>query len=279
MPTWGWLLLGIVAVLVWMEAARRSWRRMVRREFRAYLEAHVPGITVVREEGSNLLARIDGEEGVINLSNLYGRIAIAKAADFDARKPFYDELVSAAREIRSAGRPFSVEADGDRILPRISPDRPFEGVPADQQPVSRPLPGTPLRTEYVMDSENAVQYINKLSRDELGLDMDALHEIALNNLRTRSSPEAIRQAIEGRGLSMMKMMDTYDAARLLLVPEHLNDGEAVAAVIPDRDTLALAPVPDDGDWSGMVKLANSPASERLIFNRPLRVTRAGFEVM
>jgi len=75
-----------------------------------------------------------------------------------------------------------------------------------------------------------------------------------------------------------KVLDTYDATRLLLVPSCLQPGEEVAAVIPDRDTLCVTRVPEDGDWSPLVELARIPSSDRLLLDRPARVTSEGFEL-
>jgi hypothetical protein len=78
---------------------------------------------------------------------------------------------------------------------------------------------------------------------------------------------------------MCKVGDTFDATRLLLVPEMLNEGEALAIVIPDRDTLGLLPVPADGNWAPIRKLARTPASPYTLLDKPLRATRDGFEVV
>jgi hypothetical protein len=75
-------------------------------------------------------------------------------------------------------------------------------------------------------------------------------------------------------MNVIKSMDSYDAARLLLVPDYLNPGEELAAMIPDRDTLVLIKVPQNGDWSPLVKLAKVAAGDPL-YRRPLRVTSAG----
>ena len=53
-------------------------------------------------------------------------------------------------------------------------------------------------------------------------------------------------------------MDTYDAARVLLLPERLRADEEAAALIPDRDTCVIAPLPADGDWSELGKAREEP---------------------
>lgn len=73
---------------------------------------------------------------------------------------------------------------------------------------------------------------------------------------------------------VVRTLDTYDAARLLLVQDHLMPGESVAAIIPDRDTLVLVPLPRDDDWGPLRVLAGRPVREPL-YDRPLRVTFEG----
>ena len=43
--------------------------------------------------------------------------------------------------------------------------------------------------------------------------------------------------------------------------------------------VATVPTPADGDWTSLAELAKVPASDALLIDRPLRVTREGFEVM
>jgi uncharacterized protein YtpQ (UPF0354 family) len=234
---------------------------------------------VVREESAEFVVRVDGEEGVLNLHNLFGRLALEKSNTFEGRKPFYDDLVNSARELRQVAGPISLATHGDRVLPRISPARTFAGVAADLQPVSRPLPGTPLRVEYVIDNPHTIRYIDERTRADLGLDMDALHELALSNLRGKFSAQPVRLAVDDRTVARIATQDTYAAARLLLVPEHLKAGEAVVALIPDRDVLDIAPVPEDRDWSKLEALASVRGAPNPLLGRPLRVTRDGFEIV
>ena len=77
--------------------------------------------------------------------------------------------------------------------------------------------------------------------------------------------------------------DSFDAARLLLVPEALKPGEAVQAAVPDRDLLILSPVPADGDWTRSRAAAKAAYGDSApgvpdLLDRPILVTRGGFEL-
>jgi hypothetical protein len=105
---------------------------------------------------------------------------------------------------------------------------------------------------------------------------EELHERALANLRRSFPALVVRSVAETRQVSAIRAGDSFDATRLLLVPGELQEGEELAALIPDRETLVLAPPPDDGDWGALRKLARtSAASPYTLCDRPLRVTRRG----
>ena len=117
-------------------------------------------------------------------------------------------------------------------------------------------------------------YVVRETLTELQLTPEEALGVARDNLAATSPRPLVRAALQDGSLQVSKMGDTYDAARLLLLPGCLEHGEEVAAAIPDRDTLLVTRVPGDGDWSGLRKLARAAAGEPL-WREPLRVTREG----
>ncbi len=110
------------------------------------------------------------------------------------------------------------------------------------------------------------------------LEAAGLHALALENLRKNFPAEAVRKVVEQGEGTALKLGDSYDAARLLLVPEHLRDGEEVAALIPDQDSLVLAPVPGDGDWGRLREGEQMVLGHgHRLLDRPLRVSRTSIE--
>ena len=107
----------------------------------------------------------------------------------------------------------------------------------------------------------------------------SLHALALENLGRTFGPEPVRKTLSENSITMIKCLDSYDAARLLLLPGYLQPGEALAALVPDRDTLTILPLPGGGNWAPLAELAKSAASDHLLLDRPLRVTCDGFGVM
>jgi uncharacterized protein YtpQ (UPF0354 family) len=122
---------------------------------------------------------------------------------------------------------------------------------------------------------NSVAYLSSSQLAELGLDSAAALKIAKENLGRSFDSALVRSTVEKPNLNVVKALDTYDAARLLLVPALLKPGEALAAMIPDRDTLVLAQAPKDDNWDGLTKLARNAAGDPL-FRKPIFVTSEGF---
>lgn len=164
--------------------------------------------------------------------------------------------------------------DLEHLLPRIVNETTFAPELFAKLP-HRPLGSTGLHVVYVIDSPRAVAYVQVHEAEQAKLDEPALYERALENLRPRFAGLTVRTALEKEAGVFIKTGDTYDAARLLLVPEHLEAGETLAALVPDRDTLLLSPASEDRDR--LHKAARTmPADEPRLCEVPLLVTRDGF---
>lgn len=273
--------LGIAAALVLLSAllyaARAAFRRAVREELVAYLaEAH-PEVRVTGRPGDALTLAVAGGEGTMYLDKVYAGVAALRPDSPEGRRRVFSEFADALLSVPPAEK-LDLAEHGDRLLPRLVDGAFLAELPPDAADLPRtPLGDTGLLVVYVLDHDEAVAYLTRPQLEDLGLDVAALHDRALENLGRRFPAEAARRAIEeatgGRGLSVLKSGDSYDAARLLLLPRHLREGEVVAAAVPDRDTLAVAPVPE-GDWTPLRKLAGL-ASGPVLLDRPLRVTREG----
>jgi len=280
MAWWKWPLLALGGLVVLAVLAVKYHRRAVRKHLIRYMRENHPEIEIVSEHSSHLMIRTSsGAAGQMNLYNLFSQIAETKAKTPEDERAIFKTMIAGLIEnLERAARPMSVESDGDFLLPRLVNGGTLAQLMANAKIANQPLAGTGLSVVYVRDSDNAVSYLAESALEELHLDIPALHERALVNLRKKSSATFAREVLGSKSLALLKLGDTFDAARLLLVPEQLQDGDVLAAVIPDRDTLALAPPPADGDWSGLTKLSRVTSGPALL-NRPLRVTRNGFELM
>jgi hypothetical protein len=271
-----------VAIFLVMRSALKGFRRRTRREFIEVFKETDPAIEVLEESERQLVYRTEGiDRGAVFLGKLYAAVASLKPSTPDARREVYRQFIqSALSHPAVTDKVLSLERHGDRIMPRLVPSSFFKEVPERAKMPSTPFGQTGLSVVYVIDSENSVLFLTSDHTAELALDITALHELALRNLEKTFPAAAVRSVIEGKSANSFKMMDSFDATRILLVPKHLQPGEALSAVITDRDTLFLAPLPQDGDWSGLKKLARTPSGTGYrLLNRPLKVGHEGVEVV
>lgn len=277
MPWWGWLLVAVVGLFLLARFALASWRKKIRTEYVAYLREKFTDLEVV-SAGEDRLRLKSSSFGEVDayLHNLYHQAAQAGTTP-EARRPVFERFTGALQDHAKSMEPLSLAADGDKILARLAPPPFMAGLPAGVGLPQRPLGNTGLVVLYVVDRPNSVLYLTDKHLEELGLGAEAVHERALANLRRLFPADAIRKAAASAGMTMFKVGDGHDATRLLAVPEQLEEGEVLAAMIPDQDTLILGPPPKDGSWAAYRKLC-VPGGGKPLLDRPLRVTREGVEL-
>lgn len=277
MPWWGWGIVGLVTVVVGLFALRKQFRRWARRRLIDHLRQACPETQVLEEHADRLVLRTnDGTTGPLFLERFYKSMAGATAPEAErVVLEHWGALVLEGREL--VGRLSKVE-HGPRILPRLVSAGYFDQIEAEARIPRRPLGETGLFVVYVLDSPSSVAYLTDDHVNDLTLDPDELHALALKNLGGRTPPELLQGALRGDSVFQVGVGDSYDAARLLLLSGGLAEGRALAAAVPDRDTLLVAPIPRDGDWGPLRKLARAPRTDRPLIDRPLRVTSDGFEL-
>ncbi len=278
-PWWGWLIVVLVAAVVVLRASVRSYRRGVRERLIAFIRERHPDMEVLdADEGSLSLRSQTLGEGRLFLASLYRAIAAARCRTPEEEQTLFAHFLSAAREYESDLSGLSLETHGERLMPRFVPAGSLADVAANGMP-SSPLLSVGLEIVYVLDSEHSVRFLTNDDLGSLGIDQDALHARCLENLGRRFDPDIVRHVAEEHAVTVVKAGDSYDAVRLLLVPPLLRPGEEIVAILPDRDTLALMPLPPDNDWGKLLKMARTPASDKILLNRPVRVTREGFRLV
>jgi hypothetical protein len=276
MAWWAWGIVGLVTVAVAALFARRYFRSEARRELVAHLRESMPGLEVVEEHEDRLLVRMpDKPSGPLYLGRFYADMAGATAPE--ARRVVLERWASVVEAGRELVGTLTLAEHGPRVLPRLVPLAFFD-PPMDAPMPRRQLGDTGLWIVYVLDSPQSVAYLTDEHARDLGLTPDGLHALAVENLGKRTPKDVLAKALGGTTSAKVTVGDSYDAARVLLLPGLLGEGEALAAVIADRDSLAVTAVPADGDWAALRKLAHAPGRDRLLLDRPLLVTREGFEL-
>jgi hypothetical protein len=269
-----WVLGAVALLLLFLFHARTHWRRFIRQQVREALEAR-PDVQIEKEGPDSFEVRVGELTGTLYLGHLYAGLAGMRSQEQQkaAIRDFVDNALAAPPQ-----DPLNLLRDGDRLMPRLFPSEALH-----QAPAAGPLPcrrsGLPgLVIAYVLDSERAVMYLTAKHLEELQLDIEALHVRAMENLRRSFAGARVRHALEQGSVQVVKTGDSFDATRILLVPEHLEAGEELLAVIPDRETLAFTRI-EGADLVGLCKLARIPASPHTLLDRPVRITREGFATL
>lgn len=212
-----------------------------------------------------------------------------------------DNLVEAARRVHSSRfrmqvyahflkpmEPFAAETAApeipldeqlDKLMPRLIHRDALAQFP--KPPLQHQIGQTPLHVALVLDEEASVRYLVDDDLAKSGMTLEHLESRAMQNLRKLWPREMVRPLIE-KAATVHRIVagDSYEATRVILLPEYLETGEVVAAAVPDRDSLLFI-APTKGteiNWELMAKLAETPHSGRVLCTRPLRVTNLGIEV-
>lgn len=273
---WVWILLLPVGIIAAKCFWREDWRETARRELTDYIRQNAPEFEVHDVTPTTLTLKFNGNTGQFNLDNLYERIEPV-ASDPQDRKDVYSFILDILRQMHETKRPLSFEADRNSIFPRLQPLEFLTEVPGGSDIPFLPLENTGLIVTFVRYTKHAGMYLTQENLNQLGIDEHEAMKLALENLRKRTGADMVRPVLDEQSPMLINVRDGYDSARLLLVPEFLKKGETVAAVVPDRDTFLLAPVPDD--WSALKQICETSTSRYPLTPFPIKVTSAGFEVV
>ena len=278
LPWWAWLLFSLIAFVTLLIFAAIRFRRRVRGEFLAYLEEHRPGVEV--GEISIAFARVrfgQGEDWVtVNFIELYQSAAQLRSINPKDREPLYEAaagMLGGARTNLAVASP----EDSARLMPRLV-TRDFFDVPPEKSRVPHvPFgePGLLLYIVYLLEGSQTAVYVTREHQIQMHLTDVELIQLAMENLRARSPSmgESVRRALDQKASVWVKHFDGYDAARILLVPEHLKEGEVLIAAIPDRETLVLSVPPETGLEALSPLLLT--VSEKRVYGFLLEVTEEG----
>lgn len=146
--------------------------------------------------------------------------------------------------------------------------------------IVREVGKTGLGEALVIDSESSMTFVNVELLSKLGMSAEQAFTHARRNLKGKLPENLPGMLFDQKMMPSYNTGDGFDAARILALPELLKEGQIVAAIIPDRDTLVLLGITKDKDnpdfWE---TLSDFPAaSDYLIHARPLLVTRNGIEL-
>jgi hypothetical protein len=285
---WAGVVVAVLAGLfLLMFAANRSWRNSVRQELVAYLGTHAPEVTIAAVHADRLELRPPGQGedagATFFLFNTYQQLAAIREPDAAsataARNAIFDVVVRSIRESVKGLDELDAEAERANVLPRLLDAAALASMAGQIAARGESLPSVPsgvdgLSVVFVLDRPTTVAYLTEDLLAQLQLTPAQALDVARTNLARTFARDVVREAVTSKNLNVIKSCDTFDAARLLLVPGYLEPGESLVALVPDRDTLVLTGPPADGDWTGLRKLARANAGDPLC-TEPLVVTADG----
>jgi hypothetical protein len=272
LPWWAWLAVGVLVLVAVGVAAARSYRASLRRGLREYLRGERPHLHVVEETSQyfRLADEAGNEVGTLNFQRLY---EVAPRSDAE-RLLAYSRMLGAIDQAASLAA--LTPADRHAVRPRILHERALAALQASRRgsTPSVPLGVCGLHVVLVLDGEHSVAYLGQEELALLGTSLEEGMELAKANLFRSFDPQVVQRALRAEDTVVVRGDDTYDATRLLLVPQLLSPGDEIAAAIPDRDTLVLLGSPNQNDWALLEDLARTAEGDPLCAV-PLRVTHEG----
>jgi uncharacterized protein YtpQ (UPF0354 family) len=208
------------------------------------VKARFPLVKLARAEQSFSL-KLNGH--IAALENLYRGVLLRPEEMQHQVERWAVELIRASEGSPDADASF--EELKERILPMVLAQLPDE--PGASGVFTQPLIDG-LQIAYAVDNDRTINYVLRSTFARWNIDLEELHETAIENLVSRSEAISAHAAQDEDGkinLILFQTMDGFDASRLLLptlhdrLREHL--GSPFVAGIPNRDILLCFRNDDD----------------------------------
>ncbi|MBI2895350.1 MAG: hypothetical protein HYY06_17480 [Deltaproteobacteria bacterium] len=199
------------------------------------------GLEVLGHGPDGAELRVSGEPCKVSFANIRRRVMSAQKAQW---APMLDDFVAAfAGSVRAnAAARASLEEVEPLLMPRVG--LPFEVEVEGEAPPARELVAGLLEVHLVVDEPGTVRTVRERDLDEWSIGFDDLYEVALANLERTTRPDRL-VPLEGQGNTLVyDSGDSYDAARILLLPRLLDPWprEGVVVIVPSRDILLCVPL-------------------------------------
>ncbi len=234
------LPLGGLALVVSARAKRHRWAEAAAADF----ERFVSGLTGWTVEGDA------GEWRLRHEGRLVGTLpraeVLAAAARSDRRgigqraDAWAARLCFLASPLVPLAGPLSLKLHGPRLLPRPSHPETLAALPRRAAPAVGRSAELACPLLYLVAETDPPAYVPEAAVREAGIDVPALHGVAMAVLRQRLDPTPVARALAGDEVVEVRPADGCGAARLALLPDLLAPGEHLAAVALDPATLLLA---------------------------------------
>ena len=252
----------------------------LRRELADFLAEMFPQFEVTEQRDDSLIAvGPEGGEHQLFFGNIHSAINSLVENTPEKRREIYDSFTRAMTSTESL-LDSTAERLAKQLMPRIIHIDQLRGMVSqvDVPIPHRTLGAMPLVAVYVIDLPESVAFVNADTAAKLEMKEPDMYQRSLHNL----DPEGVfsnnvREFKSGH-IAVVKTGDSFDAARLLLVPPAMPDNTIICAAIPDRDTLVLAVLEDDSVFEAVDQMAKIPGGERIIYDQAIEVRPTGFSI-
>lgn len=264
-------------------------------EFLAFLQREWPQLNARDCDGDSLALTLpDGAEGKLFLHKLHAAIARLRRNNSKWRQLVYADF--AQQMLASEKQIPDLNALGEDeiakiIFPRVMPRdtlttwtnqlRAQAGSESEPEAPHRDLPGTNFMIAYVLDFDDRVAYFMGHQSQMFNLDEPSLFERAMNNSRELFTREhgraALEQISQKKAAVCVECPDNHASARLLLLPEYLEEGEEFAAVILENGAFLVSQIPPQNNWNPLREVARQGGSPHV--HQPFLVTKSGIKAM
>ncbi len=178
-------------------------------------------------------------QGSINLHNLYRNASDNPAERASQIRTYVQAILAEPTDSFS-------QADRPNILPVVR-DAAFVAqatLNRDDPTVNEPLVAD-LSVLYVLDFPDRVQFLLESNLEEMDLDLEDVHDVAVSNLSAKSGDFLMHEV---DGIYFLELDGMYESSALLLdgfwADIEADFGAAPVAAIPTRDLLLFAPSND-----------------------------------
>ena len=257
-------------------------------EFVAFLREAWSDLAIASYDAQHVeLSLPGGMDGKLYLHKLHGAIAGLRRNNAKTRRRVYEafalQMLAPDKQIPDIEN-LSAATMGDKIYPRISRRDIFDSLGDDLEkaaPPSRTFADTDFFIVYVLDFDDRVAYIMKAQAEALEMDEEQLYQQSLTNARLLFPREKCRELMAEfapkKVAHFLECADGHASARLLVLPEYLEENEELAAVILENSAFLMAQVPPDNNWNSLREIAKRGVSP--FVQQPFLVTSNGVKAM
>jgi hypothetical protein len=229
----------------------------------------------------------DGADGKLYLHKLHGTVAGLRRNNPKTRRTIYrgfaQQMLAPDKQIPDL-ESLDSETMAAKIFPRIVRRDIFNALGdelEDAAPPSRPFADTNFLVVYVLDFDDRVAYVMKAQAETLNMNEEQLYEQGLINARALFPHEKCRELMAQfdpkKVAHFLECPDGHAGARLLVLPEYLEENEEVAALILENSAFLLALTPPNNNWNPLREIAKQGGAP--FVQQPFLVTRQGIKAM